>query len=226
MNQTTEKERINALVNRQGVFGLGFSNNNHLDLLNLLVLACAGLIIAIFFQEPASKNGTTGPATTNIWGYGLTSLALFLMIFMSFYLTNRDKLLEHQKKDESNDNKSFLEILLKLILNDSLPIVLTFMLMIYLIYINFVHFYRINSGFVTDSYNTYSFFSVLLIIIQIGLIFKYMYNLLKKLDGSLNDPNNKKQIALIKSISYILVTINFIFIMILHILLAFFSTDG
>ena len=48
MNQTTEKERINALVNRQGVFGLGFSNNNHLDLLNLLVLACAGLIIAIF----------------------------------------------------------------------------------------------------------------------------------------------------------------------------------
>ena len=145
---------------------------------------------------------------------------------MSFYLTNRDKLLEHQKKDESNDNKGFLEILLKLILNDSLPIVLTFMLMIYLIYINFVHFYRINSGFVTDSYNTYSFFSVLLIIIQIGLIFKYMYNLLKKLDGSLNDPNNKKQISLIKSISYILVTINFIFIMILHILLAFFSTDG
>ena len=56
--------------------------NNNLDLMNLVVLACAGIIIKIFFQENYTKLGDVGPATTTIWGYGLTATALFIMIFM------------------------------------------------------------------------------------------------------------------------------------------------
>ena len=51
-----------------------------------------------------------------------------------------------------------------------------------------------------------------------------MYNSL----NFLNTKSNKdtKQTTMIKSASYILVLINFVFVMIQHILLSFYSTDG
>ena len=51
-----------------------------------------------------------------------------------------------------------------------------------------------------------------------------MYNSL----GVLNKTNNsnEKQTTMIKSASYILVLINLVFVMIQHILLSFYSTDG
>ena len=88
---TQEKERIKALADREGVFGFGLSNNNNLDLLNLVVLACAGIIIKIFFQANIDETaGHVGPASTTIWGYGITAFALFIMTFMSFYMSNRN----------------------------------------------------------------------------------------------------------------------------------------
>ena len=39
------------MSNTQGIFGFGLSHNNHLDLLNIVVLACVGIIIKLFFSE-------------------------------------------------------------------------------------------------------------------------------------------------------------------------------
>ena len=222
-----ENARIKALANREGVFGFGLSNNNNLDLLNLVVLACAGIIIKIFFQANVSDYGGVGPASTTIWGYGITAFALFIMTFMSCYMSQEnDKFIEKQNNDNgiSKDNNYFTD-LIKLVMGDGIPIFLTFCVLIYVIYINFVHFNRINKGAVSDSYYTYSFYSSLLIIIQITLIIKYMYNSLNFLNKKTSQINNK-QTLMIKSASYMLVVINFIFIMIQHILLSFYSTDG
>jgi len=222
-----ENARIKALANREGVFGFGLSNNNNLDLLNLVVLACAGIIIKIFFQANVSDHGGVGPASTTIWGYSITAFALFIMIFMSCYMSNENnKFIEKQNNYNgiSEDNNYFTH-LIKLVMGDSIPIFLTFCVLIYVIYINFVHFNRINKGAVSDSYYTYSFYSSLLIIIQITLIIKYMYNSLNFLNKKTSQINNK-QTLMIKSASYMLVVINFIFIMIQHILLSFYSTDG
>ena len=52
-----------------------------------------------------------------------------------------------------------------------------------------------------------------------------MYTLLHQIDGS-QDLNKDKQSNLLKCITYVISTINAIFLMILHILLVFFSTDG
>lgn len=219
----SEKERIDALVNRQGIFGFGFSNNNHLDLLNLIVLACSGIIISIFFEEHADLEfGNTGPASSRIWGYGLTAIALFLMLFMSFYLTKSDKILESGK---TGDSDGLLFMLAKVLLNDSLPILLVFSLLVYAIYQNHKYFNKINAEYVAPTYGTYQFYFSLLLIIQIGIIVKYMYNLLSKIDGVSNSMSDK-QTTLLKSLSYILATINLIFLLILHIILVFFSTDG
>lgn len=222
-----ESARISALANREGVFGFGLSNNNNLDLLNLVVLACAGIIIKIFFQANIDEtDGHVGPASTTIWGYGITAFALFIMTFMSFYMSDRNnKFIEKTNKENGiSEDNSFFSSLIKIIMGDGIPIFLTFCVLIYVIYINFVHFNRINKGAVSDSYYTYSFYSSLLIIIQITLIIKYMYNSL----NFLNTKSNKdtKQTTMIKSASYILVLINLVFVMIQHILLSFYSTDG
>ena len=223
-----EKDRINALVNREGVFGFGLSNNNNLDLLNLVVLACAGIIIKIFFSSNIdnTKSGNTGPAATTIWGYGISAFALFILTFMSLYLNKENnKFIEREnKKNNITEDEGFITSLIKLLMNDSIPIFLTFCVLVYIIYINFVHFNIINKGAVSDSYYTYSFYSSLLIIIQITLVIKYMYNSLNFFNKK--GPENTKQKNMIISASYILVFINLIFVMIQHILLSFYSTDG
>lgn len=221
----SNRDKTEAILNRQGIFGLGFSNNNNLDLLNLVVLASAGIIIKLFFQENYTEVGNTGPASTTIWGYGLTAISLFLMIFMSLYLYNANNKTQQDNNDSylENKEKNFMMYIQDLLLNDTLPLVLTLGLIIYIISLNFIYFIKINSNNVSDSYHTYSFYSSFLLIIQIGIIVKYMFNLLHKNNG---DNKQAKNIALIKSLSYVLITINVIFIMIIHILLAWFSTDG
>jgi len=207
-----------------GIFGFGFSLNDNLDLLNLVVLAVAGIIIALFFQENYSQSGTSGPASTIIWGYGLTALSLFLMIFMNLYLSkskNDYKTTPGIGILEDKDT-NLLKTVLNVIMNDTLPIMLTFGIVIYIIYLNFTYYTRINSNNVTNSYKTYSLFSSILMIIQVGIIIKYMFNSLsKRNEGAANNQNE-----IIKSFAFLLVTINFIFVMIMHILLAFYSTDG
>lgn len=210
----TEEET--EMINRSGIFGLGFSFNDNLDLLNLVVLALVGIIIKIFFQENYSKLGDVGPASTTIWGYGLTGIALFLMIFMSIHISKKED------KELMEDNIPILQYFLLLLLNNTLPIVLTLGLIIYIISLNYSYFNRINSNNVTDSYHTYSLFSSFLLIIQIFIVIKLMFN---NLDSNPDDKHVKDN-ALLKNLSYLLISINFIFVIIINILLAFFSTDG
>jgi len=217
----SEKEQLDAMINRKGIFGFGFSANSNLDLMNLVVLAISGIIVKIFFQENYTKLGTSGPASTTIWGYGLTAISLTLMIFMAIYLTNANPIFELRK--EYNIFEYFISVLS----SGALPIILTLGLVIYIISLNFIYFTRINSNKVSSSYSTYSFFSSLLVIIQIGIIIKYMYNKLNAIQISgTNQPAKLKEESLLKGLSLIITTVNYLFVLILHILLAFFSTDG
>ena len=50
INPTTN-DGYEAMVNRKGIFGFGFSANSNLDLMNLVVLAIAGIVVKIFFEE-------------------------------------------------------------------------------------------------------------------------------------------------------------------------------
>lgn len=192
----------------QGIFGFGLSHNNHLDLLNIVVLACVGIIIRLFFSEDYSKLGNMGPASSTMWGYGLTAIALTIMIFMGIYISNKIP------TELSSNN-------LGNILTNIFPIILTLFVIIYTIYLNFSYFTRINSDKVTRDYHTYSFMSSFLIIVQIILISTYLFNYI------LNDNSDEtaKKIEIAKSVTYILCVVNFIFILMIHISLAFFSTD-
>jgi hypothetical protein len=200
------------MSNTQGIFGFGLSHNNHLDLLNIVVLACVGIIIKLFFSENYSRLGNIGPASSTIWGYGLTAIALSIMVFMGIYVSK--KIFEKPLDGKKNN---FIE----LIFANVFPIVLTLFVIIYTIFLNFSYFTRINSDKVTRDYHTYSFMSSFLIIVQIILISTYLFNYL--IDNG--DPNRKTKADLSKNITYILCVVNFIFLLMIHISLAFFSTD-
>ena len=101
--------------------------------------------IKIFFQENASALGNVGPASSTIWGYGLTALSLFLMIFMSLYLSKRASIEDGKSNILENEGNFFTEFI-KMLMNDSLPIVLTLGIVIWIIYLNFTYFERINKN--------------------------------------------------------------------------------
>ena len=217
--QFQDIEPKNPLKNKaQGIFGFGLSQNNHLDLLNIVVLACIGIIIKLFFSENYSRLGNMGPASSTIWGYGLTAIALSIMVFMGVYSSNR--IFQVEKKTNSN-NANFLGI----ILLNTLPIVLTLFVIIYTIFLNFSYFTRINTDKVTRDYHTYSFMSSFLIIVQIILISTYLFNNISNSDKTTIKPEIANKIELSKNITYVLCVVNFIFILMIHISLAFFSTD-
>jgi hypothetical protein len=201
----------------QGIFGFGLSHNNHLDLLNIVVLACIGIIIKLFFSENYTKLGNMGPASSTIWGYGLTAIALSIMVFMGVNMSN--KIFKAEK--ETTKNASFIGISLL----NTLPIVLTLFVIMYTIFLNFSYFTRINTDKVTRDYHTYSFMSSFLIIVQIILISTYLFNNILNDNETKKRPDIANKIELSKNITYVLCVINFIFILMIHISLAFFSTD-
>lgn len=206
------KENLKAsmIISKQGIFGFGLSHNNNLDFMIIVVLAIMGIIIKLFFPEKFSRLGNTGPATSTIWGYGLTAIALSIMLFMGIYVS----------KNIFEKNGNFVEMLF----SNVLPIFLTLLIIIYAIFLNFQYFKRINSNRVTNEYHTYSFMSSVLTIIQIGLVSTYLFYYLSNTDKEGADLNNMK-IELSKNAVYILSIINFLFLMMINISLQFFSTD-
>lgn len=209
-------------ANLKGVFGFGISNNVNLDFLNLVVLAVTGLIIKLCFNEVGGnkRKGVSGSAATTIWGYGLTGISLFIMIFLAMNLK-----LTASSKTENGSFHELIDTISIINLIEIWPILFTFLVIIYIITLNFIFYRRINSGSVSSTYNVYDTFSTILIILQIGLIIKYIYLLLKKITET-NNVSTENKISIIKSLSLILVTVNFIFVLIINIILAFFSTDG
>jgi hypothetical protein len=209
----SNKENLNAsmIISKQGIFGFGLSHNNNLDFMIIVVLAGMGIVIKLFFPEKFSRLGNTGPATSTIWGYGLTAIALSIMLFMGIYVS----------KNIFEKNGNFVEMLF----SNVSPIFFTLLIIMYAIFLNFQYFKRINSNRVTNEYHTYSFMSSVLTIVQIGLVATYLFYYLSNTDKEGGADFNNTKIELSKNAVYILSIINFLFLMMINISLQFFSTD-
>ena len=131
MAEKVSGEKLNAdmIITRQGIFGFGLSHNNNLDFMTIVVLAIMGIVIKLFFPEKFSRLGNTGPATSTIWGYGLTAIALSIMLFMGIYVS----------KNIFETQGNFIEM----IFSNVTPIFLTLVVIVYAIVINFQYFKRI-----------------------------------------------------------------------------------
>jgi ABC-type multidrug transport system fused ATPase/permease subunit len=210
-SQSKGKLNASMIIDKQGIFGFGLSHNNNLDFMIIVVLAGMGIIIKLFFPEKFSRLGNTGPATSTIWGYGLTAIALSIMLFMGIYVS----------KNIFEKNGNFVEMLF----SNVSPIFFTLLIIMYAIFLNFQYFKRINSNRVTNEYHTYSFMSSVLTIVQIGLVTTYLFYYLSNTDKEGGADFNNTKIELSKNAVYILSIINFLFLMMINISLQFFSTD-
>ena len=210
-SQSKGKLNASMIIDKQGIFGFGLSHNNNLDFMIIVVLAGMGIVIKLFFPEKFSRLGNTGPATSTIWGYGLTAIALSIMLFMGIYVS----------KNIFEKNGNFVEMLF----SNVSPIFFTLLIIMYAIFLNFQYFKRINSNRVTNEYHTYSFMSSVLTIVQIGLVTTYLFYYLSNTDKKGGADFNNTKIELSKNAVYILSIINFLFLMMINISLQFFSTD-
>ena len=211
MAPANTKIDANIIIKKQGIFGFGLSHNNNLDFMTIVVLACMGIVIKLFFPERYSRLGNTGPATSTIWGYGLTATAISIMLFMGIYVT----------KNIFETKGNFFEMLF----SNVSPIFFTLIVIIYTIFLNFQYFKRINSNRVTREYHTYSLMSSVLSIMQIVLVTTYIFFYLANTDKDKDYTPNNIKIELSKNAVYILSLVNLIILMMIHISLEFFSTD-
>jgi hypothetical protein len=195
--------------NMPGRFIVGLPHHDYLDLICLIILAFIGIIIKISFGGQSTPSENTGHASSTIWGYGLTAISLSILVFMGLHLSTN-----------ANANGSLRMIMY------ILPIALTLVIILYTIYLNFLYFARINSNKVSAEYNTYSGMSVFLIIVQLLCIARYLYSNLTKSPAGQIPATSITTMDLYRSATYFLCTINFIFLLMMHINLEAFSTDG
>ena len=188
----------------RGIFGFGLSHNKAMDLIIVIVVACIGIFIKFGLAEDTTRTGNAGPASSTIWAYGLTAIAVSIMVFMGIYQSQK------MKFDDNN-------ISIGTIVQNTFPIVATLSIVIYTMYLNFSFFTRINSDLVTKEFRTYSILSSVFLLLQIFCIAGYLFNY--------TTTSHTKTRQVLKSASYILCFINAIFLLMMHINLAFFSTD-
>lgn len=194
----------------------GKSTTRLLDVNNMLALSAAGVLIKLFLGTNYSSDGTSGPASSTIWGYGLTAISLFSLAFISLALAK-----------ECNMQESVGEFIVSAGNSNFMPILLLLLVLIWIIALNIMYFKRINKNIVADEYHQYSMMSSILIIFQLILLYQYFSNLL-------STDKNKSGVKIMHkiiashsaNIIYIFTLLNFILTGMMQIVLEFYSTDG
>jgi len=189
------------------------------DLSTLLILAVAGMVLKVFFSGNTTPDGSSGPASSAIWGYGLTAMSLVGILVVITSLSTREAM------------KLGVFDAIKTMVSSSLPLVATLVVIGWLIIINMTYREQINSGRVAPEYNQFSFFSTILLILQMAVMFKY---LLEKIGINMFGNNQNSTMSRmadimaseLTSITVILTLLNLIFVGMMQIVVEFFSTDG
>lgn len=199
---------------------LNFADTKY-NINNMIGFSIVGILIKLFFGSQ-TEDGSSGPASSSIWGYGVVALAIIsvLVIFISL------------ASNITNIEKYNVFGFLKTLVQYSFPSLLTLIILIWLITLNIIYFKRINQGKVADEYYTYSTITTCIVIFQIITLFKYLNDNLSKINKQITSdllsgtesnyiPNDSMAYA-----TYFFTFLNFIFIGIMTIVLQFFSTDG
>jgi hypothetical protein len=164
-----------------------------------LALMMAGIFIAFALSETKlSTDGSTGPATALIWGYGIVVFSM-----LGFILVNADP-----GSDEWSD-------LIKL----PWMIILTIGILVWTIVLNIKYYKQINDRNVPDEYIMWSKYSVYLILCVVGITC-YQYSVYK----SETDGHSGSESLLVYSI--IAVIFNVIAVSIQQVILSCFYVDG
>ena len=194
-------------------------SNLPFDIKTLLFLAVSGILIKIFLSGTVTEDGSSGPASSAVWGYGLTTFSLFGLLIIVIALTSAQTMRED------------IWTIIKKVITSSFPLIATLLVLSWLVILYTVYSVRINKGKVAPEFNQFSFASSFLIFIQLIVVFKY---LIDKSNISLGTANKDSPVGKVlsaitselTSVVIILTLLNLIFIGMMQIIVEFFSTDG
>ena len=194
----------------------GKSTTRILDVNSMLALSAAGVLIKLCLSTNYSSDGNSGPASSTIWGYGLTATSLFSLAFISLALAK-----------ECNMQESVGQFIAAAGNSNFIPIFLLLLVLIWIIALNLMYFKRINQNKVAHEYHQYSIMSSVLIIFQLILLYHYFSNILSNNQNKSGFKSIHKIVASHSaSITYIFTLLNFILTGMMQIVLEFYSTDG
>lgn len=194
------------------------SNDTNYDVNILTGIIFAGLAIKLFFNQSTSQDGTSGPANSAIWGYGVVLIALFGILYVTFSLATKSEM------------QSGISQFMKTVFNSSFPVLFLMGIIAWLFVMNISYQGRINKGQVSNDYYKFSFVSNFLIILQVMVIIQFIRNKLgMRQTNTDNSPISKvfNQLSMqMASVGYAVGVINYAIIAIMQIILEYFSTDG
>jgi hypothetical protein len=165
-----------------------------------LALIAVGLFVKLALSDVnLSDDGTTGPASTLIWGYGLIVFSLIGIVIVNV----------NPGSNEWSDIKELPWILL-----------MTIFLLVWIISINIIYFKPINLKSVPEEYFMWSTYSTILLVCLIGItIYQYaLYNV-----------NTTEAINYAKTLqmySFLVFLFNLIAVTIQQVILNCFYVDG
>lgn len=195
------------------------SNDTGYDVNILTGIAFAGIVIKILLYQNKSETGDVGPANSAIWGYGVVLIALLGILYVTFSLAT--------KSEMQNGVIQFLKIIFK----SSFPVLFLIGLITWLITMNISYRTRINKGHVSNDYYKFGYVSSALIILQLIIIIKFVRDKMNSIrsTSTISSPLSNALNAFssqMASIGYAIGTINYAIVIIMQIILEYFSTDG
>ena len=195
------------------------TNNLPFDIKTLLFLAITGVLIKIFLSGQITEDGSSGPASSAVWGYGLTTFSLFGLLVIMIALTSQETM------------KESIWNIIKKTLTSSFPLIATLLVLSWLVILYSSYSLRINKGKVAPEFNQFSFASSFLIVLQLIVVFKYLIDKSNINLGQVNKDSAMGKIlgaltSELTSVTLILTLLNLIFVGMMQIIVEFFSTDG
>ena len=188
------------------------------DTTTMLMLSVAGIFVKLFLSGGSSKDGATGPASATIWGYGLTSISFVGLLVVVISLASKDAM-----------NLPVLKAIKEMV-KASFPVMAPLVILGWIIVINMTYLTRINQGKVAPEFHQFSFFSTILILLQLAVVFKFILDTIGVSLVPENNPMLKKAEQVITSeltsVTIILSLLNLIFAGMMQVVVEFFSTDG
>ena len=184
---------------------------------NIQVCSIIGIAVKLLFGNNYSKDGSNGPASSVLWGYGLVTISIFFLMFVQ---------INQYLKDPSTPPLPSRAVLLGTIFN-ILPTLLMFIILAWIVTINFQFYKQINTGDLAGEYKEFSNMTTVMIIFQLILVFKYINSNFKSTGGNAtNDEKNKAEANKFANVSYILAILNFAFIGMMNTIIVSYTTDG
>ena len=175
------------------------TNEYILNLMSMLLFL--GALIKIFFGTEPTASGTNGPASSAICGYGVMSIAVFILLFLNISLG-------------SNINSASANV--SSMMQGALPSMCMLVVLTANIILNTQNYEIINKGDVPHEFNQFSTLSTIIIMFQAISLTKYVRDL--------QDTSTASEA--IVGVSAVLTVLNLIFVSVMHTIITYFVTDG